>query len=413
MIKEEFGKYTIELFDDHGFTLNSADNKYQYEKIYKFDDSDYISSKHAIMIKDSENIISKAIFLGFGGATGIHNTLYCLAGDLFLICCGKSVFCVELPSLNLKWKSIVDDATAFQIFKLKDDFIIHGEMSISRINKFGNIIWQHYASDIFVTASGKDDFLIIDDKIFAKAWDESKYEITFEGKITRSPGKSASTADTQNCLRSASAASGIRKTLGAIPLNMLDELFSEIEISHFIKIVESICSNEYRQTLSHDEWAALQLHKGIEYKSLLEEIVPIYLFVKNWPDSNRISKICYQGKDHIDDAYLIIDNKKVGLQVTVCEKHDEYSRRQQLAKVGTSFHSDDSSQFLLRLKKTVLQKVNKSSTNTILIVFANTIIDFDDDDIALYRKSVNDYSHRFKEIWVVSNASKRIPAFKV
>ena len=60
-----------------------------------------------------------------------------------IICCGNALFSLSLPELKLNWKKEIDSSTAFEIFKMNEDYIIHGELEISRIDKYGNILWQN------------------------------------------------------------------------------------------------------------------------------------------------------------------------------------------------------------------------------------------------------------------------------
>ena len=64
----------------------------------------------------------------------------------------------------------------------------------------------------------------------------------------------------------------------------------------------------------------------------MEEIIAIKLFLEDCPYLARINKICFQLKYHIDYAYIIIDGKKIGIQVTVCEEKEEYKSGKKLQK---------------------------------------------------------------------------------
>ena len=181
-INKKYNNYNIELFNDDSYTLNSADNKYSYDFIYNTNDTYQFSSKHAIIIKENDNIISSAILLVSAGATTIHDKSYCLENNNIIICAGNYVFSLAFPSLKLNWKTEVDRSTAFQIFSIDHGFIIHGELDITRIDKEGNIIWQRSGSDIFVTESGVDDFIFEDNCIKATSWDNRKYKFNLNGE---------------------------------------------------------------------------------------------------------------------------------------------------------------------------------------------------------------------------------------
>jgi outer membrane protein assembly factor BamB len=84
---------------------------------------------------------------------------------------------VTLPDLKLVWRTTVDSATCFEIFKFNDNFIVHGELEISKIDQEGNIIWRFSGSDIFTTPTGKDSFKIVNEIIYATNWDNVTFEL--------------------------------------------------------------------------------------------------------------------------------------------------------------------------------------------------------------------------------------------
>ena len=101
-----------------------------------------------------------------------------------MICCSDSVFCLTIPTLLLQWKTKADFATCFEIFKYKLDYIVHGEVEISRLSADGDLIWQQSGADIFVTPkSNEDDFVVTDDYILATDWDNRKYRFDFDGNV--------------------------------------------------------------------------------------------------------------------------------------------------------------------------------------------------------------------------------------
>lgn len=157
-------------------------NSQNYIKKYYSDEPNLCTSKHGIIIKNNNEILSSAVILANGGGTTVHKNSYYIEENSIILCCGDTLFSLELFELKLNWKTKIDDATAFEIYKMYHDFIIHGELSISRINKNGKIIWKKYGSDIFVTIDGKNDFKIINNKIFAESWDGRKYKFDYDGK---------------------------------------------------------------------------------------------------------------------------------------------------------------------------------------------------------------------------------------
>ena len=180
----DYKSYLVKIFEDYTYTENSTDNKYIYMKVIRFDESPYIVSRHAIHVLEDNEMLGSAILLGAGGGTTIHERCYIIENDRVYICAGNSLCCLDLPKLNIIWKVKVDDATAFEIFKMNNDFIVHGELSVSRINENGKIIWQNYGSDIFVLQSGKKCVNINENNtISVRSWDNRKYIFDFNGNI--------------------------------------------------------------------------------------------------------------------------------------------------------------------------------------------------------------------------------------
>jgi hypothetical protein len=112
-------------------------------------DGDYCT-KIGIKVKKNDKNINSAIICSYGGSP-LNNSTYVIENDAIIICCGNSIFSLKLPGLKLNWNVEVDESMIIGMKKMNNDYIIHGEQAISRVNKDGRIIWQKYGSDIFVT----------------------------------------------------------------------------------------------------------------------------------------------------------------------------------------------------------------------------------------------------------------------
>jgi hypothetical protein len=119
--------------------------------------------------------------LASAGPTVVHEHSCSIDNDKIYVCVGNHAFCLKIPELQLIWKHEIDEATNFGIYPFHTDFIIHGELSITRITKEGIIVWQKYGSDIFTTQEAKDDFYIEDDYIYAQSWDGRNYQFDYDG----------------------------------------------------------------------------------------------------------------------------------------------------------------------------------------------------------------------------------------
>lgn len=140
------------------------------------------SSLHGIRVSKDGKEISSAILLECCGATGIHTNSFIIRNDVIFICCSDKVYALHLPNLKLKWMKSLDPFTSFAIHRFENDFIIHGELNIFRVDEEGNIKWKFGGKDIFVNTNGKKEFEIIGDKIHLTDWENNCYILDGNGK---------------------------------------------------------------------------------------------------------------------------------------------------------------------------------------------------------------------------------------
>lgn len=171
----KFQDYLIEIVDEPDFRLNSTDNVFVYSKIY-FDKVGYQPvSKHGIKITKDGQTITSALVCETGGATGIHDNSYITKDHSLFLCCCDTIYSFDLPGLTLNWKKQLDPATCFSIHSFKDDFIVHGEMEVKRINQNGDVKWRFGGGDIFVTPDGAPSITLMGDKIKLIDWEGNHY----------------------------------------------------------------------------------------------------------------------------------------------------------------------------------------------------------------------------------------------
>lgn len=171
----KFQDYLIEIVDEPDFRLNSTDNGFVYSKIY-FDEEGYKpTSKHGIKITKGGQAIASVLVCETGGATGIHDNSYIIKNHSLFLCCCDTIYSFGLPGLTLNWKKELDPATCFSIYSFKDDFIVHGEMEVKRINQNGDVNWSFGGGDIFVTPDSASSITLIGDKIKLVDWGGNHY----------------------------------------------------------------------------------------------------------------------------------------------------------------------------------------------------------------------------------------------
>ncbi|WP_010520557.1 hypothetical protein [Aquimarina agarivorans] len=176
-------KYTISIFEENDYRFDSTDNWYKYSKEYIKEDNNELTSVFGIKIFEDEKLISDCIIGSDGGATGIYMDSTMISYEGLVICCSDKVFKLSIPELNLEWKTKADTMTCFGIHSLDADYVVHGELEITRLNKDGKIIWQKRGRDIWTTPEGIDDFVVYDDYILATDWEYNRYKFDFNGNV--------------------------------------------------------------------------------------------------------------------------------------------------------------------------------------------------------------------------------------
>ncbi len=183
----KYKTYFINIFDDQTYSINSADNTSHYDKIYfgggENQDRFYPTSKHGIRICEADKELTSALICEVGGATTIHAKSFLISDNALFICCCSKIYSLKLPDLSIHWSKAFDPATCFGIYSFENDFVIHGELQITRIDKDGNEKWNFGASDIFVSPDGHDSFTIQGDKIFLRDWEGFKYTLDKNGSL--------------------------------------------------------------------------------------------------------------------------------------------------------------------------------------------------------------------------------------
>lgn len=184
MNQHQYKDFTIEVIDEPTYKYGSADNNHHYSKVYFGRDAElYPASKHGVKVYRGEKVIDSCIIIGSGGVTGIHQNSSLVDNDQLVICCCDTVFCLALPDLALKWKTQADQATCFQIFKLQNGYVVHGELLITKLDRDGNKKWEFGGADIFLSTSNEEVFKMESDGILLTDFSGKIYKIGFDGRL--------------------------------------------------------------------------------------------------------------------------------------------------------------------------------------------------------------------------------------
>lgn len=174
------GQYRLEVFPDDDYVAESADNLREYD--LKYGRQDYLNDAVVgIQVFEQGIRIKSAMVIASGGWAGLHENAVIAKGDKIVLCCANKVFCLSIPDLLLLWEVQADDVCCFGIYPYKDTYIVHGELSISRLDNNGSTMWQQWGADIFTTIDGKDTFKLEEGFIIAMDWEERVYKFDYEG----------------------------------------------------------------------------------------------------------------------------------------------------------------------------------------------------------------------------------------
>ncbi len=186
MLEFTYKDLLIRLEVDNNFSADSAGNNYAYSQVYIGSDEDvFVTRNYGIKVMRGEHIIADCILMATGGATTLCENSALLDGDRLLVCCCDTLFCMELPTLQLVWQLKADWATAFQVFKLQDNYLVHGECEISRVARDGTFIWQFGGADIFVSLNGEEVISLGDDHIRLRDINSVSYIVDFNGNVIK------------------------------------------------------------------------------------------------------------------------------------------------------------------------------------------------------------------------------------
>lgn len=191
-MKINYKNFEIEVYDDPNYIASIydiyTDNKRHYEKMYSEfeaepseDPNFFYTSNYAIIIKESGKEISSAIICEVGRQTTITKNSFIIEKDKIWLCACNKIYCLEIPSLELKWQKKIDDFANFCIYKIENDFLVHGELQIFRINKEGKIIWSFGGRDIWVNIQGKHEITIENNTIRLFDFESNEYVLDFDG----------------------------------------------------------------------------------------------------------------------------------------------------------------------------------------------------------------------------------------
>jgi hypothetical protein len=178
-----YKEFEIEVINVPDYEPESVEDGNRYAAVYSDPEDTYRpNSKHGIRVSHDSAEIASAIVLGYAGATGMGENSYVVTDDVILVCCSNQVYALTLPHLSLKWRKALDFATCFAIYQYEENFIVHGEVDITRITADGEVKWTFSGADIFVNLNGELSFDIVDKEIRLVDFEGNRYSINGDGE---------------------------------------------------------------------------------------------------------------------------------------------------------------------------------------------------------------------------------------
>ncbi|MDG5491996.1 hypothetical protein [Psychroserpens sp. SPM9] len=186
-MKVNYQNCTIEITNESDLDTAEISQKFnkQYPADLGFELEFKPSSKHGIRITENGIETYSALLSETAGATGIYEHSFLIKNDQIYICCSNHIYALNLVDLSVNWRLQCDMATCFGIYEFGEDFIVHGEIQVSRITKNGEIKWRFTARDLFINPDGKTEFKIVENRIELIDWEGYKYELSAEGQLLK------------------------------------------------------------------------------------------------------------------------------------------------------------------------------------------------------------------------------------
>lgn len=180
-ISYPFNMYEIKLNDEFG---KSVDDCKGYAQSYIACGDYRCNALIGVEVYQNDILINSALIgVSSGGRTGISDSVSIIEEGRIVLCCSNAICCLSIPEMKMLWQTEADLATCFQIFKYEEDYIVHGEMDISRLDKNGAIVWQTSGEDIFVVSDSRDGFTLYEKYIHAQDFSGKEYKIDYNGNL--------------------------------------------------------------------------------------------------------------------------------------------------------------------------------------------------------------------------------------
>ncbi len=177
----KYTDYEIELFNDELYTIDSPKNINNYNFEYFCEKSSTV--KHGVFLRQNGDVVKSAILFGGKGKTSIHSKSAIVFDDMLIVCVSNKVFCLYLPSLELRWEKEFDKVACIQIFKISESYLIHGQSGFTRINFDGSVIWKFPKPETLISKDSSNEVHLTSRGIEIADANGTKYLLGYNGML--------------------------------------------------------------------------------------------------------------------------------------------------------------------------------------------------------------------------------------
>lgn len=164
------GAVEVELWRDPAYASGSAGNVHRYGR--EIGVGSHHGQATGVEVRVDGRPAASAVLLCDAGCPGIADGQAVLRDSVLYVAMRDHVAALELPSLDVRWTTDVDDACVFGFVEVAgaDALLVHGEMWITRLGLDGRIHWQRGGAEIFTGGCWMEE-----DVVVAADWEGTEY----------------------------------------------------------------------------------------------------------------------------------------------------------------------------------------------------------------------------------------------
>lgn len=177
-------RFRVELVPDPCYTIGSADNR-PYDRVFNPEElggGDYRKVCRLAVEDFQTGEETQAALIGAG--TWCVEGCAVLNGAVLTVLMDRRALQLSLdPFEQLDSKKISADGPLLALYPWGEDFLVHGELEVLRLDRRLRVLWSFSGRDIFVTRGGGKAFEMEQGRIRLRDWEGNRYELDPDGKL--------------------------------------------------------------------------------------------------------------------------------------------------------------------------------------------------------------------------------------